>query len=88
MSDEPENLVLRYLRRIDLRGDAMDHKLDEVVGRLTRLELLFAGLRRDQANDAESAAYLSARTDKIKERINRIERRLDLVDQPESGAQD
>jgi hypothetical protein len=31
MSEEPENLVLRYLRRIDERLDTIERKLDEVI---------------------------------------------------------
>jgi hypothetical protein len=35
---EPENLVLRYLRRIDERLDTIVHKLDELTMRLSSVE--------------------------------------------------
>lgn len=38
MSEEPENLVLRYLRRIDERLDTIERKLDEVIVRVGKLE--------------------------------------------------
>lgn len=41
--DGPENLVLRYLRRIDERLDTVERKLDEVITRLSSLEYRFAG---------------------------------------------
>jgi hypothetical protein len=66
MSDEPENLVLRHLRRISeelagLRGDMV-----EVKERLGLLE--------------GAVASLSRRVDRIGGDVEQIKRRLDLVD--------
>jgi hypothetical protein len=35
---EPENLTLRYLRRIDERLDTVDRKLDELMMRMSAIE--------------------------------------------------
>ena len=68
LSDEPDSLVLRYLRRIDERLERVEVRLQEVSGRLGLLE--------------QQYALLSARVDRIELRLDRIERRLDLADTP------
>jgi len=52
MVDEPENLTLRYLRRIDAKIDPLAETQREHGHRLTRIESSLASMRRDQANDA------------------------------------
>ena len=49
MSEEPENLLLRYLRRIDARLENVERKLDELVTRVSSLERGFAGFQTDLA---------------------------------------
>jgi predicted TIM-barrel enzyme len=83
MVDEPENLTLRYLRRIDSKIDGLAETQREHGHRLTRIESSLASMRRDQANDAEAIALSSARTDRLSDRIGRIERRLEIADAPE-----
>ncbi|MEI8343014.1 MAG: hypothetical protein WCH43_15935 [Verrucomicrobiota bacterium] len=80
MTTEPENLVLELLRAI--RGDIakQGQKLDEALVRLGRLEEGQARIRRDQASDAETVAHVQARMDRLGDRLDRIERRLDIVD--------
>lgn len=65
MVDEPDSLVLRYLRRIDEKVDRLSDDMREVKQRLGSLE--------------EISASLSRRADRLDERVERIERRLDLV---------
>jgi hypothetical protein len=65
MSDEPESLVLRCLRRIDERMDRMETRLSELVGRTGLLE--------------QSYASVSRRLDQIEFRMERIEHRCDLI---------
>jgi tetrahydromethanopterin S-methyltransferase subunit G len=43
--DEPEKLMLVYLRRIDTRLDGIERKLDEVVVRLAAGERDFAAMQ-------------------------------------------
>jgi hypothetical protein len=65
MSDEPDSLLLRTLRRIDERMDRVETRLSELVGRVGLLE--------------QGYASVSRRLDQIDLRVERIERRLDLV---------
>ena len=78
MVGEPDNLVLEHLRAI--RGDlaGLRELLSEHSVRLTEIAGSVAGLRRDQALDAESAAHLAARIDRIRDEVERIKRRLEI----------
>ncbi|MBV8845306.1 MAG: hypothetical protein JO307_21065 [Bryobacterales bacterium] len=78
----PDNLVLRYLRRIDARLDEHGHKFDDIIFRLERLEREVAGTRRDIANLHEDWVGMTRRLDNFDQRLQRIERRLDLVEEP------
>jgi len=84
MPDEPENLTLVFLRRIDAAVQDVRQTLAEHGQRLNRIEVQIAGLRRDQGTDAEAVALLGARLDRFGERLGRIERRLDITDDPVS----
>ncbi len=66
MSDEPDNIVLRYLRRMDEKIDGLRDDMREVKTRLGLLEQQYASL--------------SSRVDRIEHRLDRIEKRLDLVE--------
>ncbi|MDB5524386.1 MAG: hypothetical protein JWM58_2149 [Rhizobium sp.] len=80
MAEEPINLVLEHLRAIRSQLNEHDERFNEIILRLTRVELATAGLRREQAGDAENVAYLGARLDKLSGEIDRIKRRLELID--------
>lgn len=66
MSDEPENLVLRSLRRIEASLDSLREDMREVKTRVGLLE--------------QQVVLLSTRVDRVEMRLDRIERRLDLVE--------
>jgi hypothetical protein len=85
MPPEPET-PLPYLRAI--RGILEEHtrKFDEVITRLARLERETAGTRRDIANLHEDWVGMSSRLDNFDGRLQRIELRLDLIDDPSSAA--
>jgi len=72
MSDQPENLVLHYVRLIDVKLDRLVGDVQDIKGRLTSLEAKVALLHGDFAGQ-------SARIDRIELRLERIESRLDLV---------
>lgn len=78
MGEPIENLVLEHLKRFQASQERSERKLDEVIHRLGQLETAVAGLRRDFAHADENAALLSVRLDRMNERIERIERRLEL----------
>jgi predicted nuclease with TOPRIM domain len=73
MADEPDNLIVRYLRTIDEKVDRLIDDVREVKQRLTSLEVSVAHLHGDFAAQ-------SGRIDKLEIRLDRIEQRLDLRD--------
>jgi predicted nucleic acid-binding Zn-ribbon protein len=72
MAEEPEGIVLRYVRRIDERLDRIDVSLTNLVSRVASVEEQVAGLRKDFVR-------LEMRVGQMDDRMKRIERRLDLV---------
>ena len=79
---ESDNLVLEMLRAIRAKQDRHDERFDEIIQRLGRLEVSIAGLRRDAAHGEETQVEQEARMDRLARRIERIEKRLELTDQP------
>lgn len=80
MAEEPTNIVLEHLRIIRADVHEIRHVQQEQGQRLIRMELALAALRRDQASDAENVAHLGVRVDKLSDEIDRIKRRLELID--------
>jgi septal ring factor EnvC (AmiA/AmiB activator) len=78
VTEQTENLVLEMLRAI--RGDigGMKEDIREIKHRLTSLGASVAGLRRDNAQLYADVADQHSRYDRLAERVERIERRLDL----------
>jgi len=69
MTDQPDNILLQYMRRFDEKLDrVIDEMLDVKVRLRTAVEEGLAGINR--------------RLDRLELRVERIERRLDLVDLP------
>ena len=79
MSENVENLILEHLKRFQAGQDRIERKIDEHTQRLGRIEIALAGLRRDIAHNEEAWAEQSHRMDHLVERIERIERRLELI---------
>lgn len=78
MSESIENLILEHLKRFQAGQDRIERKLDEHTQRLGRIEMAIAGLRRDIALTDEAAAEHRLSLDHLAERVERIERRLEL----------
>jgi chromosome segregation ATPase len=78
MTDNVENLILEHLRAIRADISGIKDDVREIKQRLTSLEAAVAGLRRDNANLYDDMAGHHARYDRLAERVERIERRLDL----------
>ena len=68
MTSEPENLTLTLLRRLDEKVDRLIAGQRELTQRVGTLE--------------EQGASLSRRLDRVHDRLDRIERRLELADHP------
>ena len=79
MAGNTENLMLEHLKRFQAGQDRIEKKLDEVVSRLGNLEMSVAGIRRDLTHLEENDAIMSVRMDRLNERVERIERRLELA---------
>jgi hypothetical protein len=73
-----DNLVLEHLKKIQTEQTASRERDSEMLSRLAHIETAVARLARDGAeNFAEVIADRHA-VDKLKERIERIERRLEF----------
>jgi hypothetical protein len=68
MAEEPDSIVLVYLRRIDEKVDRLADDVRDLKVRMTAVEESVVGIHR--------------RMDRLEMRIERIERRLDLVEAP------
>ena len=79
MTENIENLLLEHLKRFQPGQERIERKLEEVVNRIGHLEGSVAGLRRDFAHSDENTAAMSVRLDRLSERFDRIEKRLELV---------
>ncbi len=77
MVENVENLVLEQLRHIRSTVDRMETRLDDLTGRVGRLETSFA---QTMGNVQVTLAEHSVRMDRIDTRLTRIEKRLDLVE--------
>lgn len=79
MSDEPENLTIRYLRRLDEKMDSLIEAMTDLRGRVTALETGLNGVRRDLVALSEADARLQVAVDRQSSRLDRIERRLEIT---------
>ena len=83
-SENVENLVLEHLRgvRSDIQTlrTEMHGEFKDVKFRLSTLEIAISGVKRDQAESLADYARQQMSLDNLVERIQRIERRLELVD--------
>lgn len=66
MADDPDNIVLVMLRRIDTKVDRLIDDVNDLKVRMTAVEEAVVGTNR--------------RIDRLESRIDRVERRLDLRD--------
>ena len=80
MVDDVENLMLGHLKRFQATQEQTNHWLQELTTRQADTHAAVLSLRRDQLNDAEVMPHVQVQTDRVRERLQRIERRLDLTD--------
>ena len=78
MTEAIEHLILEYLRA--MRGDltSVKNNVRELTQRVGRVELALAAIQRDLAHNDEGLAEHGVRLDQLAERIERVERRLEL----------
>ncbi|HEY4849116.1 MAG TPA: hypothetical protein VIH87_15350 [Methylocella sp.] len=76
MVDSPDNLIFEYLRRLDT-------KLDRVIEDIGDLKIrMMTAVEAGFAQGELSIAGVNRRIDRAEARLERIERRLDLVELP------
>ena len=73
MSDDPADLTLVFLRRIDAKVDRVLEDLRDLRHRTASLERQVADIRTD-------INHLTHRVDRFDHRLERIERRPDIAD--------
>lgn len=78
MTDNVDHLLLEPLKAI--RNDMSEIRADirEVKMRLGQLEIGVAGVRREIAHAEEGDAISGVRIDRLQERLERVERRLEI----------
>jgi len=78
MTENVENLMLEHLKRFQPTLDRVVREMRELKTRQNETYSAVLGLRRDQLGDAELAAHLQVQLDAVSDRLDRIERRLEL----------
>jgi predicted nuclease with TOPRIM domain len=73
MADEPDNLTLRMLRSIGEKQDTILDRLLDLTARVSSVEDQLVGIRTDLVR-------LEHRMDHFDQRLERIERRLNLAE--------
>ena len=81
MAEDPDNIILVYLRRLDAKMDGVLAELHEIKSRLATHETTMVSLRHEDASLYEAFARQQAALDRLRDDMSRIERRLDLNDQ-------
>ncbi len=71
--------MLEHLKRFQASLDRIDRRLGELTARQSETHAAVLGLRRDQVNDAEVVAHVQVQLDGVRDRLDRIERRLELT---------
>jgi outer membrane murein-binding lipoprotein Lpp len=79
MNEDVENLVLEHLRHIRGRVDQIADDVGDLKQRMSSLESAMNLVRREVALGDETDARQQITLDKLNARIERIERRLELL---------
>ena len=80
MADEPENIVVRYLRRLDEKVDQVMRDIGEVKSRLHSVETRVTALDGSIVHVHERMDGIQQQIGNIADRLDRIERRLALAE--------
>ena len=78
MADNVENLMLEHLKRFQGTLERIERKQDEAVARLANLEGAVASIMQHLAHLSAADAAQQVTIDNINQRLDRIERRLEL----------
>ena len=78
MTEQTENLMLEILRRIQSDMGTIRDDIREIKTRLTLMDENLAGVHREISNLYALYAAQSGRQDRMDDRLERIEQRLEL----------
>ena len=78
MTDNVENLILEHLKKIQAEQSAARERDTEILSRLSQMESGIARISRDESMTYGELIQDRPTVDKLKERIERIERRLEI----------
>jgi outer membrane murein-binding lipoprotein Lpp len=79
MSDNVENIVLEHLRHIRSKVDQIADDMSDLKHRMSSLESAMVSVKHEVAHGDETDARQQVTLDKLVERIQRIENRLELI---------
>ena len=79
MADNVENLMLEHLKRFQATLDRVEHRLDELTGRMANVEGSLASVIQHLGHLAGADASQQLAIDHVNQRLDRIERRLELA---------
>jgi hypothetical protein len=79
MTETVENLMLEHLKTIQSEQSAARERDTEILSRLSHIETGIARIARDESMNYGEIIEDRHTVDKLKERIERIERRLELT---------
>ena len=82
MAENFENLVLEHLRALRAGQDRIESELRDLKERVSAVETGLNGVRRDLVALAEADARLQVTIDRLGDRVDRIEKRLELRENP------
>ena len=76
--ENADNIIVGHQRPMHANIAAIKDDIRAVKTRITHVEAGIASLKRDAAHQYNESAAANARFDRLTERIEKIERRLDL----------
>ena len=78
MAETIENLILEHLKKIQAEQASARERDAEIMSRLAQIETGIARIARDESQNYSEIVQDRHAVDKLKERIERIERRLEI----------
>ena len=79
MTDNGEKLIIEHLKHIRGRVDRIAEDMTDARLRLSSLESAMVHVNREVSSGDETDARRQVSLDRLADRIDRIERRLDLI---------
>ena len=76
MAEEPENLTLVFLRRLDAKMDGLVADVRDLKGRMTMVETQIGQMMN---NEQSHSAAIMSRLDRMEGHLDRIERQADII---------